>query len=150
MFELGKIKKEEEKARRNVLPEGASFTMIQESGPQAVEEEKILLEEERVYRLGTVSIRDIIAPAALKINPTYLNLGDKFVRTLFVIGYPRYISVGWFTPIVNLNLPLDVAMYFYPIRADVILKQLKKRVGNLEAQILAAREKGAPRDPIRE
>lgn len=149
MFELGKIKKEEEKQKRPVQEE-TSFTMAKEEGPKAVEEEKILLEEEKIYRLGTVSIRDIIAPAAMKINATYINLGDKFVRTLFVIGYPRYISVGWFTPIVNLNLPIDVAMYFYPVRADIILKQLKKRVGNLEAQILADREKGAPRDPIRE
>lgn len=149
MFEPAQIKKEEERQKRPVSEE-ASFTMAKEESKKAVEEEKILLEEEKVYRLGTVSIRDIISPAAMKINATYVNLGDKFSRTLFVIGYPRYISVGWFSPIVNLNLPIDVAMYFYPIRADIILKQLKKRVGNLEAQILADREKGAPRDPIRE
>ncbi|KKQ55568.1 MAG: Type IV secretory pathway VirB4 protein-like protein [Parcubacteria group bacterium GW2011_GWA2_38_13] len=149
MFELGQLKKEEEKQKRPIQDE-ASFVMAAKEETMVADEEKILLEEEKVYRLGTVSIRDIIAPAAMKVNATFINLGEKFVRTLFVIGYPRYISVGWFTPIVNLNLPLDVAMYFYPIRADIILKQLKNRVGNLEAQILADREKGAPRDPIRE
>lgn len=127
-----------------------SFKPVKEEIQKKTEEEKILLEEERVYREGTVSIKDIIAPAAIKVFPTYLTLGDKFVRTLFVVGYPRYITVGWFTPIINLNLPLDVSMYFYPVRTDIILKQLKKKVGNLEAQILADREKGAPRDPIRE
>lgn len=129
---------------------GESFRPVKEDIEKKVEEEKILLEEEKIYREGTVSIKDIIAPAAMKIYPSYLTLGDKFVRTLFVIGYPRYITVGWFTPIINLNLPLDVSMYFYPIRTDIILKQLRKKVGNLEAQILADREKGAPRDPIRE
>lgn len=149
MFELFKIKKEEEKAARR---RAESIPLSQQKAMVAkrAEEEKILLEEEKIFREGTVSIRDIIAPAAFKIHPTYLNLGMKFVRTLFVIGYPRYITVGWFAPIVNLNLPLDVCMYFYPVRADIILKQLKKRVGNLEAQILSDREKGAPRDPIRE
>ncbi len=127
-----------------------SFKPVKEEIQKKTEEEKILLEEERVYREGTVSIKDIIAPAAMKIFPTYLTLGGKFVRTLFVVGYPRYIAVGWFTPIINLNLPLDVTMYFYPVRTDIILKQLKKKVGNLEAQILSDREKGAPRDPIRE
>jgi len=114
------------------------------------EEEKVLLEEERIYRRGVVAVRDIIAPASLKIEPTFLRLGDKFVRTIFVITYPRYISIGWFAPIINLNVTLDVAMYFYPVKSEVILKQLKKKVGALEAQILADTEKGAPRDPIRE
>lgn len=114
------------------------------------EEEKIKLEEEKRLRKGEYSIIDIIAPSALSVKPTYLELGTKFVRTIFVINYPRYISVGWFAPIINLNSRLDIAMYFYPVRSDVILKQLKKKVGNLEAQIIADAEKGAPRDPIRE
>ena len=69
---------------------------------------------------------------------------------MFVVGYPRYIRVGWFAPVINLNLPLDVSMYFYPIGSEVILKQLRNKVGGLEAQILSDAEKGAPRDPIRE
>lgn len=147
MFNPFAIKKEEKRERSEG---GLSFRPLQKDVSKEAQEEKILLEEERAFREGTVSIKDIIAPSAIKIFPTYLTLGTKFVRTLFVIGYPRYITVGWFTPIINLNLPLDVAMYFYPVRTDIILKQLKKKVGNLEAQILADREKGAPRDPIRE
>lgn len=148
MFNLFKIRRQERIEK--LVRTGESFRPVKEDIEKKVEEEKILLEEEKIYREGTVSIKDIIAPAAMKIYPSYLTLGDKFVRTLFVIGYPRYITVGWFTPIINLNLPLDVSMYFYPIRTDIILKQLRKKVGNLEAQILADREKGAPRDPIRE
>lgn len=117
---------------------------------QQVDEEKIVLEEERAYRRGTVTIRDIIAPASFKVEPSYVLLGDTHIRTLFVIGYPRYISLGWFAPIVNLNTTLDIAMYYYPVKADVILKQLKKKVGTLEAQIFLDADKGAPRDPIRE
>ena len=113
-------------------------------------EERIVLEEERIYRRGTVSVRDIIAPASLQVNPSFLKLGDIFVRTMFVVSYPRYIGVGWFSPIVNLSITLDIGMFFYPIKSDVILKQLKKKVGNMEAQIIGDSEKGSPRDPIRE
>lgn len=115
-----------------------------------IAKEKELLEEERIYRKGVVSIKDVIAPAGMKIEPTYLVLNESFVRTVFVVTYPRYISLGWFTPIVNLNNALDIAMFFYPVKPDVILKQLKKKVGTLEAQILSDAEKGAPRDPISE
>jgi len=113
-------------------------------------DEKQLLEAEKVFREGTVKIRDIIAPAAFKVTPSYLELGSKFVRSIFVINYPRYISVGWFAPVINYSATMDIGMFFYPIPAEVVLKQLKNKVGILEAQLIADAEKGAPRDPIRE
>lgn len=121
-----------------------------ESEKATTEAQRIALEEERIYRKGVVSIKDLIAPAAMKIDPSFLRLGDVYARTIFIITYPRYIGVGWSAPIINLNYPLDISMFFYPVKAAVILKQLKKKVGELEAQILADAEKGAPRDPIRE
>jgi len=117
---------------------------------QAPEITKELIEEEKAYRKGIISIRDLIAPASMQVNPDYLRLGDKFVRTIFVINYPRYISVGWFAPIINLNSTFDVAMFFYPVSSAIVLKQLKKKVGALEAQIVSDAEKGAARDPLRE
>lgn len=113
-------------------------------------DERELIEAERVYRRGVVTERDLIAPAALKIDPNFLMLNGRYLRTLFVVTYPRYISVGWFAPIINFNAPLDIAMFFYPIPSDIILKQLKNKVGALEAQLSADIQKGAPRDPMRE
>ena len=113
-------------------------------------EEKATLEEERIYRKGKVTIRDLISPAAMEITPSYLKLGDVFCRTIFVMTYPRYLNIGWFAPIINMNTSLDVAMYFYPINSEIILKQLRKKVGRLEAQIIADQEAGKPRDPVTE
>ncbi len=118
-----------------------------ESDPELTRE---VIEEEKAFRRGVLSVRDIIAPASIKVEPTLLRLGDKFLRTIFVINYPRYISVGWFAPIINLNITFDISMFFYPVSSAIILKQLKNRVGNLEAQIISDAEKGAARDPIRE
>ncbi len=117
---------------------------------QQTRETRELLEAERVYRRGVVSVRDLIAPAAFRVESSFIQLGSKFVRTHFVVTYPRYIAVGWFAPIINLNVPLDVAMFFYPVPSQLILKQLKNKVGSVEAQIIADAEKGAPRDPVRE
>jgi type IV secretory pathway VirB4 component len=109
-----------------------------------------VLEAERIYRRGVVSVRDFIAPASFRVTPKEVEIGGKLARTMFVVTYPRYISVGWFAPIINLNVPLDVSMFFYPVGSEVVLKQLRNKVGQLEAQILSDAEKGAPRDPIRE
>src|SRR6188472_3721289 len=130
------------------LHQPAAAPAVKQRAP--VEEEKILLEEERLYRQGAATLRDLIAPASFKVDPNFLALGDTMVRTLFVIGYPRYIMLGWFAPIINLNHTLDVGMYFYPVRSEVILKQLRKKTGMLEAQLMMDRDKGMPRDPVRE
>jgi len=115
-----------------------------------VEDELVTLEEEKVYRVGVVSIRDLIAPSAFRVESNFVQLGNTFLRTLFVVTYPRYIAVGWNSPILNLNSTMDISMFFYPVEASIILKQLKKKVGALQAQLSGDAEKGAPRDPMRE
>ncbi len=113
-------------------------------------EELVTLEEEKIYREGVVSIRDLVAPSAFRVESSFVQLGDVFCRTLFITAYPRYISIGWASPVINLSVTMDLSMFFYPVKSAVILKQLKNKVGALEAQINADTEKGAPRDPIRE
>ncbi len=121
-----------------------------QANKKKTDETLVTLEEERVYREGTVALRDLIAPSAFNVESNFLQLGSIFLRTIFVVSYPRYISIGWSSPVLNLNLTMDIGMFFYPVEATIILKQLKKKVGALQAQISADTEKGAPRDPIRE
>lgn len=113
-------------------------------------EAKIMIEEERLYREGVSTIKDLVSPSSIQVQPTFIRLSNQFVRTIFVTTYPRYISVGWFAPVINLNYTLDISMFFYPVSPDIILKQLKNKVGILEQQIVSDAEKGAPRDPLRE
>ena len=142
-----KILQAEKQALKN---KPALVNRQQKAEQKAIQKEKAILEEEKVFRQGVVSIKDLIAPAAMEVTPTFLKLGQKFVRTIFVITYPRYISIGWFAPIINLSSQVDISMYFYPIKPEIILKQLRNKVGALEAQMMGDREKGAPRDPMRE
>jgi hypothetical protein len=75
-------------------------------------EDLVTLEEERVYREGTVSIKDLLAPSAFNVESNFIKLGDIFCRTLFVVTYPRYISIGWSSPVLNLSITMDVGMFF--------------------------------------
>ncbi len=144
MFKPKDAQQQEEKAPQLSLDEQRRLAFEK----QAKDAEVISSEKE--FRRGEVSIRDIIAPSSMKVTSSYLELGTKFVRTLFVINYPRYISIGWFAPVINYNAILDISMFFYPIDSEVVLKQLRNKVGALEAQLVADAEKGAPRDPITE
>ncbi len=127
-----------------------SFEEQKSIGVERAETEGELLLAEKAFREGVVSITDIIAPAAFKVDSSFVRLGEQFVRTVFVVAYPRYITIGWFAPIINFSLALDIAMFFYPVDSAIILKKLKYKVGAIEAQIAADLEKGAPRDPVQE
>ena len=137
---------------QRVLASGVGLQkgLTKEQLKQRQVEEQQALQEEKIYRQGVANIKDLVAPASMKVDSSFVQLGDVYCRTLFVVTYPRYLSVGWASPLISLSAQLDISMFFYPIPADVILKQLKRKVGILEAQIGSDAESGKPRDPINE
>lgn len=123
---------------------------LKSTGAMKGTNDKELLEAEKILREGTVKIRELISPASLRVSTDHVELNGILLRTIFVMTYPRYISLGWFVPIVNMNATLDISMFFYKVPSEVILKQLRNKVGALEAQLIEDQRKGAPRDPVRE
>src|SRR3989338_3065996 len=109
-----------------------------------------LLEAERAFRKGITSLRDLIAPSAMKVESNYLQVSGKYARSFFVLTYPRYLSTNWLSPVINMDIPMDISMFIYPMETDVIMKKLRDKVGQLEASIAMDQEKGAVRDPLLE
>ncbi|MEX0930392.1 MAG: DUF87 domain-containing protein [Candidatus Paceibacterota bacterium] len=95
----------------------------------------------------TLELEDIIAPSALKVTPKALHLGNKIVRTLFVISYPRYLTESWFSPVINLDKVFDVSIFIHPIETSQILKKFQKKVAEVQSQIHEREDKGLVRDP---
>lgn len=104
-------------------------------------------EAELIYRQGITNLRDLIAPPSLEVESGQLRLGKKFVRTLYVYGYPRQIFTGWLSPLINLDEVMDISLNIYPVESQVVLENLKRKVGQLEASMTINQEKGRVRDP---
>lgn len=100
-----------------------------------------------IYRSAVLELKDIIAPSALKISPKTLNLGEKLVRSFFVMSYPKYLSDSWFSPIINLDKAFDISVFVHPIDTSVVLNEFKKKVAEVQSQINDREEKGLVRDP---
>jgi len=116
------------------------------TGKQPTEITSFLPQE--IYEAGVLELQDVIAPSALKVTPREINLGDKIVRTFFVISYPRFLSDSWFAPIINLDKVFDVSIFVHPIDTATILRQFKKKVAEVQSQIHSREEKGLVRDPV--
>jgi len=101
-----------------------------------------------VFEAGALELKDIIAPSALKVTPKQLDLGEKILRSFFVISYPRFLSEEWFSPILNMDKVFDVAIYVHPIETSKVLRKFQKKVAEVESQIHSREDKGLVRDPM--
>jgi type IV secretory pathway VirB4 component len=93
---------------------------------------------------------NILAPAAIDVSSNYIQIGNQFARTLFVVTYPRYLNTNWLSPIINMDQPFDIAIFAHPQDSGTILKQLRDRLGRIQAQIIEEQTAGKVRDPILE
>jgi type IV secretory pathway VirB4 component len=95
-------------------------------------------------------LKKILAPAGVQVNSNYLKIGDKFVKTLFIFTYPRFLSTGWFEPIINQPNLFDISIFVKPVDTGLALKTLKRKVAEIESQLNERLSKGLVRDPVLE
>jgi len=108
------------------------------------------LTQEELYEKTKANLRDLITPVGLEVKPSLLKFSDKVVKTLFILGYPKFLTVGWLSPIINLNQSVNVSVFFHPMETEKVLKNLRKKATQLEAQMLEEQEKGLIRNPMLE
>lgn len=121
--------------------------------PVALAEQARLKEQqeaELAYRKGIVSLRDLIAPPSIEVNADHIRIGTRIARTIYVYGYPRQVFTGWLSPIINLDEIMDISIFIYPVESQVVLSNLRRKVGQLEASYAINQEKGRVRDPALE
>ncbi len=112
--------------------------------------EMTLAQKEEIYAKGMAKVLDLIAPSAMGVSSSYLQIGTVYARTIFVAVYPSVVSTGWLDRIIGIDIPLDVSMFINPVDTNKILKRLKKKATQVESQISIERQEGLTRDPVLE
>jgi len=116
--------------------------------PKAKEQQISTILPQEIYDSNALELKDIIAPSAIKISPKEINLGEKVLRSFFVISYPRYLGENWFAPIINLDKVFDVAIFVLPIETSQVLRTFQKKVAEVQSQINTRESKGLVRNPM--
>ena len=105
---------------------------------------------EKSLEKPAIEVKDIIAPSSIVIHSSYLELEKRFAKSFFIFSYPRYLSTGWFSPIINLDTPMDISFFIHPAETEITLKQLRRKVTEISAELREREEKGLIRDPALE
>jgi len=91
---------------------------------------------------GTPSLADVIAPPSIEVDFNYIRVGEKFYKTFFFSGYPRYVSANWLSPVINFNNSLNISFFIYPVSSSDVLTDLRRKTAEMEATISSQVEHG--------
>ena len=115
----------------------ALFGKKKEKGEQRMQQEEL-------------TIKDIIAPSFVSVGQDSIKLGDRIAKSFFIFSYPRYLNTGWLSPVINLNVPMDICFFIHPVSTEYIIKKLRSKVTQVASELLERQEKGLIRDPALE
>lgn len=105
---------------------------------------------EKLFETKAMDAKDIIAPSSIIVAADHIKLGKRFAKSFFIFSYPRYLSTAWFSSVINLDATMDIAFHVHPIDTGDILKKLRRRVTEVQAEIMEREEKGLIKDPALE
>jgi len=94
------------------------------------------------FSFGEEDTIDLISYSGLKEEPTYIQIEDKFVRTLFISGYPYVASTGWLNMLVNFNHDTDISYHIEQVDPLTALPKLNRKITELESTKRAYQKEG--------
>jgi len=95
--------------------------------------QKLLQKKAVRFSFGEQDQVDLISYSGLAEESSYLQIGDSFVRTLFISGYPYVASVGWLNMLINFNHDIDISHHIEQINPLLALPKLNRKITELES-----------------
>ena len=102
---------------------------------------------EEIFETRPVTEKDIIAPSSINVKQDSIQLGNKLVKSFFIFSFPRYVNTAWLSTAINLDIPMDISLFLHPIDTGYILKKLRRRVTEVQSEIMEEESKGLVRNP---
>ena len=122
--------------------------------PRILQKEELTALYYGYYNFGQIMAQDdkkplpeMLAPSAIKASSNSMQVGGKFAKTIFVSAFPRFLNMGWLSPIINLDQEFDISMFVHPENSAEVLKNLRDQLGKLEAEAMEEQAAGKVRNP---
>ncbi len=83
------------------------------------------------FHVGDQDQLDIITYAGLSESSNHLKIDGKYLKTIFVSGYPYTASSGWLNHLINFNHNVDISYHIEPVEALLALPKLNRKITEL-------------------
>lgn len=125
-------------------------TAAEQDGPKTSAEQAEIeeaREKAEKFAQGLLSIRDLIAPSGIEHDFNHLKIGNTYYRSFFISGYPREVGANWLSPMINFPHALDISIFYYPVDAQMVLKNLRRKITEMETELNIEAQQGRILDP---
>ncbi len=83
------------------------------------------------FHVGEQDQLDVVTYAGLEETRDHLVIDGRYLRTLFISGYPYTASSGWLNHLINFNHNVDISYHIEPIEATFALPKLNRKITEL-------------------
>lgn len=146
-------KKNKDQAEQQVI-ERVEETQVKIKGDKKIKKttkKDKVIEDKPTHPLsfGERNVKDFIATDIDRTNEGYLRIGEKYVRSFIVNGYPSSVQVGWLNDLYNFDGDVDTAIHIIPSDERGALDQLTAKITQFQAQYDIEAKKGNIRNLTR-
>ena len=97
---------------------------------------------------GSGAVVTACGPAAIRVAPDHLRVGDGYAATLAVTGYPAEVGLSWLEPVIGWPGRADVAVHIDPMPAVSAASGLRRQRARLESARRLDTNRGRLDDPL--
>lgn len=113
--------------------------------PKKTEKKATIVKEKALT--GFDYIRELIAPPGAEFFTSDFQIGDLFGRSILILTYPRFLHAGWLETLLQLDVALNITIFFEPLETHQVMRKLSKQLARIEAQIAERERMGKVRSP---
>jgi conjugal transfer ATP-binding protein TraC len=95
--------------------------------------QKEIVKRSLEYSFGEQDQVDLISYSGLQEQSSYVQMGDKFIRTLFISQYPYVANTGWMNMLINFNHDIDISYHIEQVDPLKALPDLNRKITELES-----------------
>jgi len=96
---------------------------------------------------GFLRLSDLVAPSAVLETADHLLVEDEYARSLAVVGYPREVTMGYLTPLLTHDDPIDISIHVHMQDPIAMVRQYQRRKAEIRATKRMAVKKGWVENP---
>jgi type IV secretory pathway VirB4 component len=89
--------------------------------------------KERKLLFGEQDSMDIMSYSSLEEKADHMLINERYVRVLYISGYPFVASSGWLNNLINFNHNADISYHIATIDANTALPKLHRKITELES-----------------
>lgn len=98
--------------------------------------------QRRALAFGEQDQVDLISYASLKEHSSFIELDDRYLRTIFISGYPYIASTGWLSMLTNFNHNVDTSYHIEQVDPLLALPKLTRKITELESTRRSMQQQG--------